>query len=166
MTSATERFCDVVHRVAVVERRRPLKVLAHELGLKYATLYARVIGRVPFSPEEVNSLLRELPDRRLADCLLQGTPFIAVESPSADPAGAGGELKRSVARMRAAADALAKVETRVEGGVDEDALVRGLLTDVNQAEAALAALREALAPRTTQDRRRPKLQEPQRSSAA
>lgn len=148
------RFSNLVHQVAVVERRRPLKVLAHQLGLKYATLYARVIGRVPFSPEEVNRLIRELADPRLADCMLQDTSFVAVERPKSDGLGDGTLLKSSIASVRESAEALTEIENGLEAGVMDEAFLAHLRQQVSRAEAAVASLREAAAAQTPYDRRR------------
>lgn len=148
MTSARgtqKRFSELVHQVAVVERRRPLKALAHALGMKYATLYARVSGRVAFSTEEANCLVRELADARLASCLLQGTPFIAVGRPNAHGAANGGLLKASVASVRESAEALAEIEGWLETGAIDQRLLDHVKEQVEKAEAAIAALREEVA---------------------
>lgn len=71
-------FAALVHRILVVERRRPVREVAEALGMKYATFYARMIGRVPFDADEINAVLREVRDERLVDCLLAETGFIGV----------------------------------------------------------------------------------------
>ena len=45
-----EGFASVTHRLLVVEKMKPVADVARALGMKYATLHARIIGRIPFRP--------------------------------------------------------------------------------------------------------------------
>lgn len=72
-------FFEIARRILIVEKVRPLRDVAHDMGMEYATLYSRVTGRSPFKPEEMTALIRHVPDIRLVDSLLNGTDFIAVD---------------------------------------------------------------------------------------
>ncbi|MBM3479932.1 MAG: hypothetical protein FJX69_12060 [Alphaproteobacteria bacterium] len=129
-------FAALVHRALVRERRRPMRDVAAALGLSYAAFHARVSGRVPFSPAEVSRLLHELPDMRLADCLLRHTRFVAFERPSPSCAAeAGGALAVAAMAMEALAGLVAGLALAAEAdGVDPMAR----LEEVQRAVAALA----------------------------
>ena len=141
-----EGFAGVTHRLLVVEKMKPVADAARALGMKYATLHARIIGRIPFRPAEVNALIRELYDLRLADCLLANTSFMAVPRPKVLNA------RRNAGLMRDAIDAVAQsvgVLREVErdmndGRIDRAARAR-IEAQVLAAERAFAILRSQLA---------------------
>ena len=135
----------LVHRILVVERRRPVREVAEALGMKYATFYARMIGRVPFDADEINAVLREVPDSRLVDCLLTHTGFIGVRRRIDAAPGAIGHnvgpvenalrtLEPSVGIVREIASAIAN------GGLKPDVCER-IEDHVVEAERGLAGLR-------------------------
>lgn len=143
----TDAFARMAYRVLVEEKKFSAKDVATALGMKYATFHARLIGRVPFRPDEIVALLRAVPDVRLVDALLGTTPFVAVPKVEAD-------VKRTRNPMlRNAIDAVTettKVLDTVERvqGVDRiaDPGLRATLDDhVRAAERALAGLRVRLA---------------------
>ena len=78
-------FAELAHRILVHERGWSLQEVAEKMGMKYHTLYARLRGRVSFTPEEVRSVLGFVPEARLADFLREGTAFIAVDRMSTQP---------------------------------------------------------------------------------
>ncbi len=49
--------------------------------MAYAAFHARVTGRTHFKAAEVPAVIREVPDLRLCDYLLEGTGYIAVACP-------------------------------------------------------------------------------------
>jgi len=72
-------FSDLVYRILVSEKVVSMKEAAADMDMNYDTLYARVHKRVRFGPEEVRQLIRVIKDPRLAEFVLEGTPFIAAE---------------------------------------------------------------------------------------
>lgn len=70
-----DKFAKAAYRVLIIEKARHTRDVANALGLKYATFHARLVGRIPFRPGEISSLLKHVPDIRLADALLTGTDF-------------------------------------------------------------------------------------------
>lgn len=142
--SRSATFAALVHQILVVERQRPVREVAEALGMKYATFYARMIGRVPFDADEINAVLREVPDSRLIDCLLTDTGFIGVRRQPAAAAGASRNigpieialhaLEESVGIVRDITCALAN------GGLKAEVCHR-IEDHVVEAERDLAALR-------------------------
>ena len=113
-------FSQLVRKIVLREHRGVLRELADLVGLSYGALYNRLNGRAEFNPREINILLRELDDRRLVDCLLEGTRFqatVQVEGASAIPAE---EALRLV--LSYAAETLSVVRATIDmsrsGGMD------------------------------------------------
>lgn len=77
----SDPFSRMAYQLVVVEQRRPLASVAKSLELSPRELRARLIGRAPFTPREINSLLRVIPDERLVHALLSDTPFAASRPP-------------------------------------------------------------------------------------
>lgn len=138
-------FAELAHRLLVHERGWSLQEVAERMGMKYHTLYARLRGRVSFTPEEIRSLLAIVPDARLANFLLEGTPFIAVDRMAAQPSSPG-DLHRSATRsVLEVSDVLRAVELGLaDMKIDHQDKVR-IAQELNDAERALAALRARLA---------------------
>lgn len=76
-----DRFSQLVRKIVIHEQRGALRELAEALGLSYGAMYNRLNNRAEFNPREITMLLRELPDHRLVDCLLSGSPFVAIRKP-------------------------------------------------------------------------------------
>lgn len=113
--------------------------------MKYATFYARMIGRVPFDPDEINALLREVPDHRLVDCLLADTLYIAVQRPSSAPRPDAGDNTGIVTHaVQSAAESFGILREMTlvldNGGLSDDARER-IAAHIQEAERGLAALR-------------------------
>ena len=141
-------FADLAHRILVHERGWSLQDVAEKMGMKYHTLYARLRGRVSFTPEEVRSLLAIVPDARLANFLLEGTPFIAVDRMMAQGSpGTEGDVHRGATRsVLEASDVLRAVENSLQDAkIDHQDRAR-IVAEINDAERALAALRARLTP--------------------
>lgn len=138
-------FAELAHRLLVHERGWSLQEVAERMGMKYHTLYARLRGRVSFTPEEVRSLIAIVPDARLANFLLEDTPFIAVDRTAAQPPGPG-DLHRSATRsVLEVSDVLRAVEIGLaDMKIDHQDKAR-IAQELNDAERALAALRARLA---------------------
>jgi len=140
----TADFAALVHHLLVAEKRRPVKEVAKALGMKYATFYARMIGRVPFDPDEINGLLREVPDHRLVDCLLADTQYIAVPRPPMRKPDARGNTGIVEHALQSAAEPFGILREMIlvldDGGLGPDARER-ITSHIHEAERGLAALR-------------------------
>ena len=155
-------FAAIVHRVLIRERRRPMRDVAAALGLSYAAFHARVSGRVPFSPLDINLLLHEVPDLRLVDALLRHTRFVAFEKPHpARAAGGATALQAALAALRGLADLIEDIAAIAEGrrpvhdgGIDPEAR----LEEAQRAIATLAfALPQFLAAQRRRETRQPEI---------
>jgi hypothetical protein len=135
-------FAAIVHQILVRERRRSMRDVAAALGLSYAALHARVSGRVPFSPTDINLLLHEVPDVRLVDALLRHTRFVAFEKPHPARSGGGGTaIEAASAALRHIAALVEDLAGLAEGRRpprDGDAAPEARLEEVQRAIAALA----------------------------
>jgi hypothetical protein len=148
-------FAAIAHRLLVRERRRPMRDVAAALGLSYAALHARVSGRVPFSPLDINLLLHEIPDLRLVDALLRHTRFVAFEKPHPARGVAGSSaLQAATGALRGLADLIEDIAAIAEGrrpaqegGPDPEARLE-------EAQRAIAALAFALPQFLAAQRRR------------
>lgn len=143
-TGAT--FAELAHRILVHERGWSLQEVAEKMGMKYHTLYARLRGRVSFTPEEVRALLMIVPDARLANFLLDSTPFIAVDRALVDGKSDTDVHRGATKSVLEVSDVLRAVE---QGLVDQkiDHIDRArIVQEINEAERALAALRARLTP--------------------
>ena len=154
----SEEFARLVHRILVREKRRTVVEVATALGMKYPTFYARINGRVPFSPGDINLLLQEVPDSRLVDCLLKSTAFAAVPRQRTGERSAPSSLLHNATRLVfEAASALREVERGLEDRPIDRAERDRIEAHVNNAERALMLLRQGLettsAPSPDQDRR-------------
>lgn len=139
-------FAELAHRILVHERGWSLQEVAEKMGMKYHTLYARLRGRVSFTPEEVRALLTIVPDARLANFLLESTPFIAVDRALVDSKSDTDVHRGATKSVLEASDVLRAVE---QGLIDQkiDHVDRArIVQEINEAERALAALRARLTP--------------------
>lgn len=141
----TADFAALVHHLLVAEKRRPVKDVATALGMKYATFYARMIGRVPFDPDEINALLREVPDHRLVDCLLADTAYIAVprppEAPKADARENTGIVQHALQSAAESFGILREMTLVLDDGVLAAEARERITAHIHEAERGLAALR-------------------------
>jgi hypothetical protein len=143
-------FAAIAHQILIRERRRPMRDVAAALGLSYAALHARVSGRVPFSPMDINLLLHEMPDVRLVDALLRHTRFVAFEKPHPARSGGGATaIEAATAALRNIAALVEDLAGLAEGRRppgDGDAAPEARLEEAQRAIAALAfALPQVLA---------------------
>jgi hypothetical protein len=139
-----DEFATLVRQILVIEKRHSLRDVAAALGMEYANFHARVCGRVHFKAEEINRLIREVPDVRLCDFLLRHTRYLPVERPHAGEFSHEGALH---AATRVAGECLAVIEqitASVVHGRLEPAAYEVLVTHVHEAERAVATLLAAL----------------------
>jgi transcriptional regulator with XRE-family HTH domain len=139
-------FAELAHRILVHERGWSLQEVAEKMGMKYHTLYARLRGRVSFTPEEVRALLMIVPDARLANFLLENTPFIAVDRALVDSKSDVDVHRGATKSVLEVSDVLRAVEAGlVDQKIDHVDRAR-IVQEINEAERALAALRARLTP--------------------
>lgn len=137
-------FADLVYTVLIAEKRVTIEDVAAELGMKYATLYARVHQRVPFSADEIRDLMRVVPDIRFANYFLDGSPYIAAERDTSSAPASETIHRGATSTVLEAADILRVVE---EGLQDQKLDHRDkieIMEEIQEAEQALAALRTRL----------------------
>ena len=138
-------FSQLVRKIVLREHRGVLRELADLVGLSYGALYNRLNGRAEFNPREINILLRELDDRRLVDCLLEGTRFHAtVHAEGAAPVPAEEALRLVLSY---AAETLSVVRATIDmsrtGGMDRRLSVEIEYTFLRM-QQELVQLRESL----------------------
>ena len=146
MSQGLDGFAELAHRVLVHERGWSLQEVAEKMGMKYHTLYARLRGRVSFTPEEVRALLRIVPDARLANYLLEGTPFIAVDRFVGQGGPSDADVHRGATRsVLEASDVLRAVEIGLLDKKIDHQDRQKISAEISEAERALASLRTRLA---------------------
>ena len=146
MSRAELEFAPLLHQILVRERLYSMREVADALGMSYAAFHARVIGRVPFSPGEINALLREVSDIRLVDALLRHTRFSALERPQ--PGGSGVGVNAQGAALHALQEIVGALKDMAPDGgppeLDAATLAR-IDAHLHVAQRALATLRLVLA---------------------
>ncbi len=139
-----EDFAHIVYTLLVVEKQKSVEEAASVLGMSYASLHSRLIGRVPFSADEIRALIRMLPDARLVSYLLDGSDFVPAErlKPSANRNHINEAVQRGATRVVVeAADILELVDAVLAGGGLDHRHKKLLMQDIVEAERALATLR-------------------------
>ena len=68
--SGRQGFAALLRDILVNEQKRKLKDVAEAVGLSTRNFYGRVTGRIQFTPDEINRVIRVVPDPRLGDWLL------------------------------------------------------------------------------------------------
>lgn len=138
-------FADLVYTVLVAEKKWPLKDVAEAMGMLYATLHARLHGRVAFNPEEIRALIAAAPDIRLAAYFLEGTPFIAIDGGAEPIDGSPESVHLGATRtVLEAADVLRAVEKSLDDNHIDHRDKARIGKEITEAERALATLRHRL----------------------
>lgn len=143
-----EEFAHIVYTLLVVEKQKSVEEAAVALGMSYASLHSRLIARSPFSADEIQALIRMVPDARLVSYLLDGTAFVAAErvTPPVDRSLANEAVQRGATKVVVeAADILELVDAVLAGGGLDHRHRKLLLKDIVEAERALATLRLQIA---------------------
>jgi hypothetical protein len=147
MAERGREFADIAYTVLVVEKKPGIEAVAAALGMTYAVLHSRLINRTCFSADEINALVRAVPDVRLVNCLLKETGFVAADRPVPDgqPAETVG-LQRIATRVVVDATGILELvdAALAGGGMDHrrEALVRN---EISETERSLATLRLRIA---------------------
>ena len=74
-------FAALVSRIVLTGQGVQPRDLAAALGISYSALHARLMGRAAFMPDELRLLFQRYPEPRIADYLLAGTRFVAIDRP-------------------------------------------------------------------------------------
>ena len=146
VVSAEETVCPFAEKlrdILTTERRGFADELAFRLNMKRANLDARLYGRSRFSLVQMRQVLAHLPDKRLADCLLEGTPFRADARPS--QVDLGKSLAERVKQAHFDAGDLHRVIDRaLEDGKLTRAERQAISRVLMRAEADLVAVRQRI----------------------
>jgi hypothetical protein len=152
MAERGREFADIAYTVLVVEKKPGIETVAAALGMTYAVLHSRLINRTCFSADEINALVRAVPDVRLVNCLLKETGFVAADRPAPDAASLDGQPAETVGLQRIATRVVVDATGILElvdaalagGGMDHrrEALVRN---EISETERSLATLRLRIA---------------------
>jgi hypothetical protein len=150
-----QTFAALLRHILVAEQNMKLKDVAELVGLSSRNFYGRVTGRIQFTPDEVNRVLRAVPDPRLGDWLLAGTDLACIHRvPPAprDPTASAVDLalhgvEESLAALRCV------MQMRSEGAITHSAHARAE-AHIEAAQRQLGALQmnlHASAPRAAAD---------------
>ena len=133
-------FAQLVYQLLVVEKVRDLDEVARDMGLKYATLHARLNRRVHFRPAEIRALLGAAPDARLALYFLENTCFVPAQRapPDADAQDALAHTHRSLFRI---VDVLRMLRDSLADGRLDHREKLALIDEIERAEVELASLK-------------------------
>jgi hypothetical protein len=135
-------FAALLRQILVHEQNRKLKDVAEEVGLSPRNFYGRVTGRIQFTPDELNRLLRAVPDPRLGAWLLAGTDLACTLR--AQQAHSTCELDLALHGVEDSMATLRSVlHRRTPGSISADRLAEAE-AHVEEAQRHLAALLGAL----------------------
>lgn len=148
MAERGREFADIVYTILVVEKTPGIEVAAAALGMTYAVMHSRLINRTCFSADEMNALIRAVPDVRLVSYLLEGTDFVAADRPLqdvhpeiAETMGIAG-LQRGATRVVVDATGILElVDAALAGGGLDHRKEAMVLKEIEATERALATLR-------------------------
>ena len=150
-----QTFAALLRQILVAEQNRKLRDVAELVGLSSRNFYGRVTGRIQFTPDEVNRVLRAVPDPRLGDWLLAGTDLACthrVPPSPRDPTVSVVDLalhgvEESMGALRCV------MQMRADGAITHSAIARAE-AHIEAAQRQLGALQMSLrasAPRAAAD---------------
>lgn len=137
-------FSRLAYQAIVVEKRGELKDVADRMGMKYATLHARLNQRAHFRPGEIRTLLGVLPHQDLISYLIARTPYVLAARPDGDDGGRD-VMTWSHESLFHVVDVLRQVRAALADGFIDHREKIPLLADIAEAETALASLKAAVA---------------------
>jgi len=136
-----DKFSELVHQILVNEDNHSLKNIAHDMGMKYDTFYARLVKRVAFKPSEIRILLGLIPDLRLISYLLEKTDYIAVDSMAVPENADEGDISDGVQELVVqAADVLKAVRLALNDQKIDHLENRKIMDEIDEVERTLALL--------------------------
>lgn len=145
MVDASKEFASLLYRLLIVEEIMTVKQVAGSLDMKEQSLYSRLYGRVRFSVEEARRILCILSDVRVADHLLEGSPFVAVKRAPEQEDGSGNVRVQASSTLFDVTDLMREVETSLsdDGRIDHREKIK-IEERLLEAERSLTALRKAI----------------------
>ena len=137
-----KEFADLAHQIIINDPKWDAASVARAMGMDYHGLYARLCNRTMFSAEEINRLLKVVPDPRFVSHLLRDTPFVAADRTAI---GEGDEVFDSMLRMAIrmigeASDVAESIECALRDGRVDHREAPLILAEIEEAERALASL--------------------------
>lgn len=143
--AARTSFAALLRHILVTEQNRKLKDVAEEVGLSSRNFYGRVTGRIQFTPDEINRVLRAVPDPRLGEWLLANTDLTCtrrVAPAPRDPTASALDL--AVSSVEESMAALRSVMHLRPSNSANDAAVADAQAHIDEAQRQLAALQMTL----------------------
>lgn len=140
-----ESFASVAHRILISEKRGAVREVAASVGLTPECLYNRLHDRTPFQIEEVRKLLAAVPVADLANCVLARSPFFAAEKSGAESEFGVNMLHGATRSVLEAADVLRTIQAALEDGRIDHRERPIILKQIEEAERALASLKQVAA---------------------
>ncbi|HTU09567.1 MAG TPA: phage regulatory CII family protein [Allosphingosinicella sp.] len=138
-------FAQLVHQVIVMEEKASLAEVATDMGMSYAALHSRIIGRTPFRATEIRRLIEIVTDPRLIRFFIDGRRFVlaARPDPMLDPSAS---IRIAVAHAtQEVVDLFRIVVASLEVGTELTHRDRAtILKELLDTESALAGVRQAL----------------------
>ena len=137
-----KEFAELAHQIIINDHKWSAANVAQAMGMDYNGLYARLCNRTMFSAEEINRLLKVVPDPRFVSHLLRDTPFVAADRTEV---GEGEEVFDSMLRMAIrmigeASDVAECIECALRDGQVDHREAPLILAEIEEAERALANL--------------------------
>lgn len=140
-------FADLIYRVLVVEKRKPLEDVAKQMGLSYHSLHARLHCKILFSVDEARRLMEILQSSDVADYLLGESGMIGVPREEEVSKSETDSLFRRTNHLAIeTADVLAAVEEALKDDKLDHRDRQAIQSEIIEAERSLASLRAALGP--------------------
>ena len=146
MAEHQSEFAALLYQLLIAEEVKAVKEVAAELGLKEQALYARLYGRVRFSVDEARQILIYLGDVRIADHLLEGTNFVAIERKEEDATKSSEDVREgATSTLFDVTDLMREVEGALsdDGRIDHREKI-DIEKRLHEAERSLTALRNSL----------------------
>ncbi|MBW9115193.1 hypothetical protein JNB88_16240 [Rhizobium cauense] len=151
MADRGSEFAQIAYAILVIERQLSIEKVAAEIGVSYAVLHSRLIGRSVFSADEIRALIVAIPDPRLVAYLLEGTRFVPAERADGvriddlEPPVPEALQRRATKVVIEATDVLEVVDAAIAGGGIDHRQEKIVLKEIGEAERALSSLRVQLA---------------------
>jgi len=146
MADNSTEFASMLYQLLIVEEVRAVKEVAAELDLKEQALYARLYGRVRFSVEEARKILIYLGDVRVADHMMAGSGYVAIErTDKHEDEKSDGVREGATSTLFDVTDLMKEVESALsdDGRIDHREKI-DIEKRLHEAERSLTSLRNAL----------------------
>ncbi|NOD62113.1 MULTISPECIES: phage regulatory CII family protein [unclassified Ruegeria] len=145
-------FASLVHRILTTDTKYSSKNIAAQMGMKYDAFYSRLRNRTLFSADEIQDLIRVMPDVRLVAYLLEETRFVAADRVSTEGDVEEEHLYRATNRIVLEASEVMRAmhQALADHTVDHQEAIK-IRLEIEEAERALVALRVHISEATKRD---------------